>query len=84
MTEVSPTAGQALDLLVGAPAGGGLGQRNLIAVAETVILLHPPLPWVSVSIAMERERRHNDRTLVNGGRAASGDGCCTRAEECIR
>ena len=30
------------------------------AVGETVILLHPPLPLVGVSIAMERERQQND------------------------
>ena len=31
-----------------------------LAVDETVILLHPPLPLVGVSIAMERERQQND------------------------
>ena len=31
---------------------------------ETVILLHPPLPLVGVSIVMERERQQND-SLVN-------------------
>ena len=36
-----------------------------IAVDETVILLHPPLPLVGVSIVMERERQQND-SLVNG------------------
>ena len=35
------------------------------AVDETVILLHPPLPLVGVSIVMERERQQND-SLVNG------------------
>ena len=44
------------------PAGLG-GQ---VAVDETsVILLHPPLPLVGVSIVMERERQQND-SLVNG------------------
>ena len=36
-----------------------------IAVDETVILLHPPLPLVGVSIVMERERQQND-SLVHG------------------
>ena len=36
-----------------------------IAVDETVILLHSPLPLVGVSIVMERERQQND-SLVNG------------------
>ena len=36
-----------------------------LAVDETVILLHPPLPLVGVSIAMEREHQQND-SLVNG------------------
>ena len=36
-----------------------------LAVDETVILLHPPLPLVGVSIVMERERQQND-SLVNG------------------
>ena len=35
------------------------------AVGETVILLHPPLPLVAVSIAMERERQQND-SLADG------------------
>ena len=44
--------------------------RNLragatLAVGETVILLHPPLPSVGASIAMERERQQND-SLPNG------------------
>ena len=33
---------------------------------ETVILLHPPLPSVGVSIVMERERQQND-SLVSWG-----------------
>ena len=36
-----------------------------IAVGETVILLHPPLPLVGVPIGMERERQQND-SLANG------------------
>ena len=36
-----------------------------LAVGETVVLLHPPLPLVGVSMAMERERQQND-SLVNG------------------
>ena len=36
-----------------------------VAVDETVILLHPALPLVGVSIVMERERQQND-SLVNG------------------
>ena len=31
-----------------------------LAPDETVILLHPPLPLVGVSIVMERERQQND------------------------
>ena len=45
-----------------------------LAVDETVILLHPPLPLVGVSIVMERERQQNDRTLANGySRRGRGD-----------
>ena len=36
-----------------------------LAVDETVILLHPPLSLVGVSIVMERERQRND-SLANG------------------
>ena len=36
-----------------------------LAVDETVILLHPPLPVAGVSIVMERERQQND-SLVDG------------------
>ena len=36
-----------------------------LTVDETVILLHPTLPLVGVSIVMERERQEND-SLVNG------------------
>ena len=35
---------------------------------ETIIILHPPLPLVGVSIWMERGCQLNDRTLA--------DGCC--------
>ena len=31
---------------------------------ETVILLHPPLPLVGVSIVMERERQQNSQLRV--------------------
>ena len=33
---------------------------------SSVILLHPPLRLVGVSIVMESECQQNDRTLVNG------------------
>ena len=36
-----------------------------VAVGETVILLHPPLPSVGVSIWMERERQQTD-SLADG------------------
>ena len=39
------------------------GQRK--AVGESVILLHPPLPLLGVSMWMERERQKND-SLANG------------------
>ena len=32
-------------------------RRPAVVPDETVILLHPPLPLVGVSIAMERERQ---------------------------
>ena len=37
-----------------------------LAVGETVILLHAPLPVVGVSIVMERECQQNDRSLADG------------------
>ena len=37
----------------------------LAVVESSVILLHPLLPLVGVSIVMERERQQND-SLVNG------------------
>ena len=37
----------------------------ILAIDETAIPLHPPLPLVGVSIAMERGRQQND-SLVNG------------------
>ena len=39
--------------------------RAELAVGETVILLHPPLTLVGVSIAMERGRQQND-SLADG------------------
>ena len=36
-----------------------------LAVGETVILLHPPLPLVGVSIETMRERQQND-SLADG------------------
>ena len=36
-----------------------------LAISETVILLHPPLPLVGVSIVVERERQQND-SLAEG------------------
>ena len=36
-----------------------------LAVGETVILLHPPLPLVGVSIWMQRECQQND-SFANG------------------
>ena len=48
----------------GANTPGSPTGRHL-AVDETVILLHPPLPLAGVSIVMERERQQNDG-LVNG------------------
>ena len=44
----------------------GVGRRK-VAVDETVILLHRPLPLVGVSIVMKRKRQQND-SLVNGRR----------------
>ena len=38
-----------------------------LAVDETVILLHPPLPLVGASTVTERERPRNDSTLVING-----------------
>ena len=40
-------------------------QAALAADESSVILLHPPLPLVGVSIVVERERQQND-SLVNG------------------
>ena len=43
------------------PAGSALDENTpILAVGETVILLHPPLPLVGVSIAIVRERQQND------------------------
>ena len=52
-----------VDLLLGHCCGDAAEAE--LAVDETVIPLHPPLPLVGVSIAMERERQQND-SLVNG------------------
>ena len=61
-----------VELLPGLP-GSAAGPRVLEAVAATIaagqssaILLHPPLPLVGASIAMERGRQQNDRTLADG------------------
>ena len=43
----------------------GESLRAGLAPAETATLLHPPLPLVGVSIAVERERQRCD-SLVNG------------------
>ena len=51
-----------VDCLVG-PSCGVLEAVGL-AVGETVILLHLPLPLVSVSIAMERELQQNDSLVM--------------------
>ena len=40
--------------------GWGMAETALLAVGETVILLHPPLPLVGVSIGMERGCQQND------------------------
>ena len=42
-----------------------LGLQDRLAIDETVILLHPPLPLVGVSIVIERERQQND-SLADG------------------
>ena len=42
-----------------------LVHRAALAVGETVILLHPPLPLAGVSIGTERGRQQND-SLANG------------------
>ena len=55
-------------------AGGSAAsqRRSTLAVriractAETVILLHPPLHLVGVSMRMERGCQRNDRSLVDG------------------
>ena len=51
------------------PAGADGKAR--VAVGETVILLHPPLPSVDVSIGTERERQQNDS--VADGKARAGE-----------
>ena len=47
------------------PSPPAKGPPTPLAVDETVILLHSPLPLAGVSIVMEKERQHNDG-LVNG------------------
>ena len=37
----------------------------VLAVGETAIMMHPPLPLVGVSIRMGRERQQND-SLADG------------------
>ena len=44
--------------------------RHAVAPDETVILLHPPLPLVGVSMVMERGCQQND-SLVNGYHAGA-------------
>ena len=62
-----------------------------VAVGESsVILLHPFPPIVGVSIGMERERRHNDRTLPGpvlrggGARPVAGHGGLRRIRSVSR
>ena len=47
-------------------------ERGRLAIGETVILLHPPLPLVGVSIDMARERQQNDSLADGYGRRAVG------------
>ena len=42
------------------------GRPSCLAVDETVILLHPPVPLAGVSTVMDRERQQNDSLVVNG------------------
>ena len=44
---------------------GQLGQLGLVVGESSVILLHPPLPLVGVSIVMMRECQQND-SLADG------------------
>ena len=53
------------DLVCALPRGGPLGR---LAVDETVILLHPPLPLVGVSIVMKRGCQQNDSLVRCYGR----------------
>ena len=41
------------------------------AVGETFILLHPPLPLLGVSTAMERERQQHDSLAAKGADMAN-------------
>ena len=47
------------------PGRDRLVAQHHLAVGETVILLHPPLPLVGISIGMERGHQQND-SLVRG------------------
>ena len=49
--------------------GHDLNER--VAGGETVIMLHPPLPWLGVSMRMERGCRHNG-SLADGQRPGLG------------
>ena len=60
------------------PHGSAVGQTNInhhhqrsSGLSDGEILLHPPLPIVGVSIAMERECQHDD-SLVNGMKTSGG------------
>ena len=48
--------GQVVQASERAVDGPRVQRRRHLAVGETVILLHPPLPLVGASTAMERER----------------------------
>ena len=54
-------------------AAGLLADRS--APEETVILLHPPVTLVAVSIVMDRERQQND-SRVNGYGPVSSAAIC--------
>ena len=45
--------------------------RSQVAVDETVILLHPPLPLVGVSIGMERELQQHDSLVMRYSQTAA-------------
>ena len=62
-----------------------MGAQNFdpvtLAPDETVILVHPPLPLVCVSMAMERERQQND-SLVKATSMATIRYLCLRRRLC--